>query len=66
MMLIECDVPSLWSELTAAAVAQRSVAESSGALVREECEPTAPFCRAKPRWWDCAAGQTGDVLLVPA
>lgn len=66
MTLIECDVPSLWSELTAAAVAQRSVAESSGALVREEWELTAPFCREKPCWWDCAAGQTGDVLVVPA
>lgn len=43
MMLIESDVASLCSEPAAAAVAQRSVAGSSGALVREECELTAPF-----------------------
>lgn len=43
MTLIESDVASLCSEPAAAAVAQRSVAGSSGAPVREECELTAPF-----------------------
>lgn len=42
-MLIEPDVASLCSELAAVAVAQRSVAGSSGAPVRKQCELTAPF-----------------------